>query len=62
MASEKAQKVMDKCVEDPELLIELALVFNKARVKAKVNLTVEEKAEVFTLLANAINAQVITGP
>lgn len=62
MASEKAQKVMDKFVEDPELLLELALVFNKARVKAKVNLTVEEKAEVFTLLANAINAQVITGP
>ena len=43
----KPDDVLKKFKDDPELLIELALVLTKARVKAKVNLTQEEKAEVF---------------
>ena len=57
----KPDDVLKKFKDDPELLIELALVLTKARVKAKVNLTQEEKAEVFDKIADAIRNQAITG-
>lgn len=55
------EKVKKQFIEDPELLIQLALVVTRARVKAKVNLTQDEKAEVFDALADAIRTQAITG-
>ena len=61
MASPNAQRVIDKWKQEPELLIELGLVLTRASVKAKVNLTKDEKAEVFEALGNAIRTRVITG-
>jgi hypothetical protein len=61
MASENAEKVKNQLVEDPELLIEMAVVFTKARVKARVDLTYVEKAEVLESLATAIRNQSVTG-
>lgn len=57
----KPDDVLKKFKDDPELLIELAVVLTKARAKAKVNLTQEEKAEVFDKIADAIRTQAITG-
>lgn len=61
MASQNAEKIKRQWIQDPELLIEVGLVLVKASVKAKVNLTQDEKAEVFDALADAIRAQDVTG-
>jgi len=61
MASPHAEKIKKQWIQAPELLIELGLVLTRASVKAKVNLTQDEKAEVFDALADAIRTQAITG-
>ena len=61
MPSPHAEKIKRQWIQDPELLIELGLVLTRASVEAKVNLTQDEKAEVFDALADAIRTQAITG-
>ena len=61
MASPNAEKIKNKWIQDPELLIEVGLVLAKVSVKAKVNLTQGEKAEVFEALADAIRTGDVTG-
>jgi len=61
MGSPHAEKIKEKWIEDPELLIEMGLVLTKASVEAKVNLTQDEKAEVLEILADAIRAGDVTG-
>ena len=61
MASPNAEKIKEKWIQDPELLIEVGLVLTKVSVKAKVNLTQGEKAEVLEILADAIRTGDVTG-
>lgn len=61
MPSPHAKKIKEEWIADPELLIEVGLVLVKASVKAKVNLTQDEKAEVFEALAVLIRTGAITG-
>ena len=61
MPSPNAEKIKKQWIQDPELLIEVGLVLARASVKAKVNLTQVEKAEVFDALADAIRTGAITG-
>ncbi len=61
MGSPHAEKIKEKWIEDPELLIEMGLVLTKASVEAKVNLTQDEKAEVLEILADAIRTGDVTG-
>ena len=61
MPSPNAEKIKKQWIQDPELLIELGLVLTKATVKAKINLTQDEKAEVLEILADAIRTGAITG-
>ncbi len=61
MPSPNAEKIKKQWIQDPELLIEVGLVLARVSVKAKVNLTQGEKAEVFDALADAIRTGAITG-
>ncbi len=61
MASPNAKKIKEQWIADPELLIEVGLVLVKTSVKAKVNLTQAEKAEVLEILAEAIRTGAVTG-